>query len=53
MYLQVAFLEEPKYPDITTIFVINRIVDLFFIIDVVLNFFLAYVNDEGTWITQP
>ena len=44
---EVAFLE----PRVGVLFVINRFVDLCFLTDLVLNFFLAYYDSEGrTWV---
>jgi hypothetical protein len=42
-------------PGQTTIFIINRVVDIFFLMDMVLNFFLAYrepAYSGGRWITS-
>ena len=46
---EVAFLE----PKIDVLFVVNRTVDLVFLVDIVLNFFLMYVDrNTGKWVSQ-
>eukprot|EP00937_MAST-01D_sp_MAST-1D-sp2_P006894 g6894.t1 len=46
--VEAAFLE-PQY---NALFWVNRVIDLVFAVDIVLNFFIAYRQPDGKWVTN-
>ena len=49
---EVGFLDAPERGD-DPLFAINRLIDCIFIVDIVLQCFIAYQDKHGRWVRKP